>query len=190
MGNLFWKEPENLEENTKLFVELQSTLHNIELDFSDKESFFIKRLEFLKQYMGSKIDTIIEYTESLEHQNRLCHGDFHPGNILIGKDGPYVIDWMLGNSSHPFSDVCRTYLMMSSPVMYKNAPEDKQEKIKNYLGTFNELYIKEYCNVNNVLEEDIFKWLLPVATLRLMERIPHEEEWLLKIIDGELNKKK
>ena len=23
----------------------------------------------------------------------VCHGDFHPGNILFSKDGPFVVDW-------------------------------------------------------------------------------------------------
>jgi hypothetical protein len=23
----------------------------------------------------------------------ICHGDFHPGNVLFSKDGPFVVDW-------------------------------------------------------------------------------------------------
>jgi len=25
-----------------------------------------------------------------------CHGDFHPGNVLLGKTGPMLIDWTAG----------------------------------------------------------------------------------------------
>ncbi|MCB0018520.1 MAG: aminoglycoside phosphotransferase family protein [Anaerolineales bacterium] len=35
----------------------------------------------------------------------LVHGDFHPGNILYGRDGPIFIDWSDACWSHPFMDL-------------------------------------------------------------------------------------
>lgn len=43
----------------------------------------------------------------------LLHGDLHPGNILLGQDGPVVIDWFDATVGHPTADIARTMLLLS-----------------------------------------------------------------------------
>ena len=43
----------------------------------------------------------------------LLHGDLHPGNILLGDDGPVVIDWFDATVGHPTADIARTMLLLS-----------------------------------------------------------------------------
>ena len=50
--------------------------------------------------------------EALPHDDRLCHGDFHPGNILMSPDGPVVIDWPNVTAGDPAADFARTDLML------------------------------------------------------------------------------
>ncbi len=38
-------------------------------------------------------DFALEKLDGLPDGDRLCHGDLHPGNLLLGRDGPAVIDW-------------------------------------------------------------------------------------------------
>ncbi len=35
----------------------------------------------------------------------VCHGDYHPGNIFLTKNGPVVIDWMTACSGSPRADI-------------------------------------------------------------------------------------
>ena len=42
----------------------------------------------------------------------LLHGDLHPGNVLLGPDGPVVIDWFDAAVGHPVADVARTMLLL------------------------------------------------------------------------------
>lgn len=42
----------------------------------------------------------------------LLHGDLHPGNVLLGPDGPVVIDWFDAAVGHPAADVARTMLLL------------------------------------------------------------------------------
>ena len=44
----------------------------------------------------------------------LLHGDLHPGNVLLGEDGPVVIDWFDATVGHPAADIARTTLLLSS----------------------------------------------------------------------------
>lgn len=42
----------------------------------------------------------------------LLHGDLHPGNVLLGPDGPMVIDWFDASIGHPIADVVRSSLLL------------------------------------------------------------------------------
>jgi Ser/Thr protein kinase RdoA (MazF antagonist) len=44
--------------------------------------------------------------------DRLCHGDFHPMNVLGDIARPVVIDWPDARRGDPAADVCRSYLLL------------------------------------------------------------------------------
>ena len=44
--------------------------------------------------------------------DRLCHGDFHPVNVLGQNSLPMVIDWPDTCCGDPAADVCRSYLLL------------------------------------------------------------------------------
>ena len=46
--------------------------------------------------------------------DRLCHGDFHPHNIMgpIGRET--IIDWLDAAKGEPAADVCRSYVLIRS----------------------------------------------------------------------------
>ena len=48
---------------------------------------------------------------------RLCHGDLHPGNVILAPDGPVIIDWFDACRGDAVADVARTSLLL--------APDDR-----------------------------------------------------------------
>lgn len=50
--------------------------------------------------------------EILPTGDRLTHGDFHPGNLLLAERGMVVIDWAQASSGMPAADVARTELLL------------------------------------------------------------------------------
>jgi thiamine kinase len=44
--------------------------------------------------------------------DRLCHGDFHPGNVLVAADRVSVIDWANAARGVPEADHARTVLLL------------------------------------------------------------------------------
>jgi Ser/Thr protein kinase RdoA (MazF antagonist) len=97
--------------------------------------------------------------------DRLCHGDFHPMNVLGDPRHPVVIDWPDARRGDPAADVCRSYLLM------KLHAEDVAEP-----------YLDAYCRVGNLAREAIFGWLPYLATARLVENIPGEADRLLAML--------
>jgi aminoglycoside phosphotransferase (APT) family kinase protein len=48
----------------------------------------------------------------MPNDDRLCHGDFHPINVLGQASDPIVIDWPDATCGDPAADVCRSYLLL------------------------------------------------------------------------------
>ena len=43
----------------------------------------------------------------------VCHGDLHPGNVILAATGPVVIDWFDASCGSPAADVARTLVLLS-----------------------------------------------------------------------------
>ena len=44
---------------------------------------------------------------------RLCHGDLHPANIIMSRNGPIIVDWFDASAGDRLADVARTMLLLS-----------------------------------------------------------------------------
>lgn len=45
---------------------------------------------------------------------RVCHGDLHPGNVILGEGGPMVVDWFDVSRGDPIADIARSTILMSA----------------------------------------------------------------------------
>jgi aminoglycoside phosphotransferase (APT) family kinase protein len=111
--------------------------------------------------------------------SRLCHGDYHPGNV-IAEGGRYrAIDWMNAYSGDPASDAARTYLMFASPFL----PEGTPPLIRAAAGPLKRAmagaYLAEYLSASGTKRARVGAWLPVMAAARLHEHLPGEKDWLL-----------
>ena len=49
---------------------------------------------------------------AIRRPDALCHGDFHPGNLLRVRGTLYLIDWEKAHRGDPAADVARTLVML------------------------------------------------------------------------------
>jgi len=110
----------------------------------------------------------------------LCHGDYHPDNIVLSRHGPVILDWTEATSGHPLADVARTTLMMKHAVVPSHIPGRHIIQVGRMV--WYQLYLRRYCRLQSVSPKQVEAWLLPVAAARLSEGIPEEEERLLRLI--------
>lgn len=121
---------------------------------------------------------LYEYIDELEDDNILCHGDFHPDNVLITNNGEIIIDWMTATQGNPLADIARTSIMFKFGVVPGKTYLEKH--IINFIrNKFYLEYIKHYINITGVRIEQIEQWELPVAAARLTEWIPKDEKGAL-----------
>jgi aminoglycoside phosphotransferase (APT) family kinase protein len=104
----------------------------------------------------------------LPDDNRLCHGDFHPWNVMGDLKTPIVVDWLDATAGSPLSDLCRSYVLMSAAS--QALAED---------------YVEAYASLAELDVTKMWSWLRVVAGARLAEHVPAEEARLLAIVgDG------
>jgi aminoglycoside phosphotransferase (APT) family kinase protein len=119
----------------------------------------------------------LEALAQLPDDSVLCHGDYHPDNIVLSTDGPVILDWTEATSGHPLADVARTTLMMRHAAVPSHVPG--RHIIEAGRMLWYQLYLRRYCQLTSVSPKQVEAWLLPVAAARLSEGIPLVEEQLL-----------
>jgi aminoglycoside phosphotransferase (APT) family kinase protein len=51
------------------------------------------------------------------HGEAVCHGDLHPGNVIMSPQGPVIIDWIDASRGDPLADVARSVLLLRHSVL-------------------------------------------------------------------------
>lgn len=133
-------------------------------------------------------DLILKYLETLQPANQLCHGDFHPDNILVGEQ-KWVIDWMNAMSGNPAGDVARTVLLLGHGSMPEGIPAFQRRIIQLVRSVLRNSYLKHYLKISGILRADVERWMLPVAAARLTEWLPEAEKLAIAgLVRNELQK--
>jgi aminoglycoside phosphotransferase (APT) family kinase protein len=65
--------------------------------------------------LGDAIRTLLAHRPEPESRNVICHGDFHPLNIIVGPSGATVVDWTGARLGPPAFDVAFTALLLAHP---------------------------------------------------------------------------
>jgi len=115
--------------------------------------------------------------------DRLCHGDFHPGNMLMTKRGPVVIDWPNVTRGDPTADYARSALLleMGSPPPGTPALVRYMEGIGRKLIAAS--FRRAYTSARPVDTELVRRWRVVRMADRLAgDGIPEERELLLGML--------
>jgi aminoglycoside phosphotransferase (APT) family kinase protein len=124
----------------------------------------------------------LDELSSLPEGDRLCHGDFHPGNVIRAGDELVVIDWPNASRGDYHSDFARTTLMMmlgdpppGSPWLIRFGARF----LRGLLATAYESAYREACAVDPDLHR---RWETVRAIHRLQDAIDIERPKLLRLI--------
>ena len=114
--------------------------------------------------------------DSLPDGDRICHGDFHPANVLLTSQGEVVIDWIDASRGNPLADVARTTIITLGAA---NSAQISNPVMKAFVRLFHAAYLRQYFKLCPGGEAEYQRWLPIVAAARLSEEIPEVERWLI-----------
>jgi uncharacterized protein (TIGR02172 family) len=123
---------------------------------------------------------VIQLLHRQDDGNRLCHGDFHPANIILTQEGPRIIDWIDAGSGHPLADVSRSKYLLEKSKLDKVMHLSPREQLGRKIFTL--LYLTAYFPHRPYKRSSLRSWDTINAAARLAENIPDEEDQLLAIV--------
>jgi len=125
---------------------------------------------------------ILQLLDSLPGGNQLCHGDFHPGNIVITEKGPVIIDWMTASMGLACGDVARTSTIMEAGKVPEGTPMRwlLEWLRKLLLAT----YLKTYFQLKPDVKDSLGVWRAVMAANFIADvSLPEEVPDLLSIVE-------
>ena len=136
----------------------------------------ILRAKALNEELRKKV---LAELDLLPDGESVCHGDFHPENVLISSKGTAIIDWNDAVQGNPVADVARTTLLLRITSIPSGALARCIIRLSRSL--FLTFYLRRYFTLQKVDHGELQAWMPVVAAARLSEGIAEEEEQLLAI---------
>ena len=131
-------------------------------------------------------DQALAVLAALPDGDRLCHGDFHPDNVVLAARGPVVIDWLTAAAGHPLADVARTHYLLTSAAMPAFMPVVQRVLSSVVRRAFASIYLRHYASLAGYarpsLEAQLAAWRVPIAAARLAEGIDEETASILRLL--------
>jgi uncharacterized protein (TIGR02172 family) len=177
---------------SRLLAELHAGMHAISLPpgtYSQREQ-INRGIEWAKGLSEEEKNSIRAILSRLPDGEAVCHGDFHPDNVLMNGYAPVIIDWMTGTRGHPLADVARTALIFQTGGLPPGISITRRLLINASRGLIYSAYLKRYLQIHPASRSEIDAWRLPLLAARLseVEDYPAEKKLLLKRIRAGLAK--
>lgn len=103
----------------------------------------------------------------------VCHGDFHPFNLITGPDGETVIDWTETLGAEPAYDVAFTvFLLANPPVDVHRAPAAVIRGIGRLTAR---RFLKHYRRANPTADLSNLGWCRALHTARVLLEVAQND---------------
>jgi len=172
--------PWTLLKQARALAELQATINRQSIAglpfYKDRLEYDIRHAGHLGEELRDKA---LARLRSFPSGTNLCHGDYHPGNVLITAKGPVVIDWMTASAGSPWTDAARTSLILS--VGAKAAGKQVSPMVRLVIRLYHHTYLTRYHRLRGDSNHELERWLPLIAAARLSEDIIPEREALIRI---------
>lgn len=168
LEQLIKEHPENIDEYFDIFVDLQLKMHTQRVPLLTKLKDKMNRKISLSPLSATTRYDLHMRLEAMPKHNKLCHGDFNFGNIIITPQGEaYILDWSHATQGNASADAARTYLLF-----WLAAKPELAEK-----------YLKLFCDKSDTARQYVQKWIPIVAASQLVKSKPEEKDFLLHWVD-------
>jgi hypothetical protein len=145
----------------------------------DQAKFCIKASPCLTEPIKTVILGILDH---LPGGNTLCHGDFHPGNILHSNGRDYIIDWSGASRGDIAADVAHTYILLKVVPRVPGIGLFMHAIQKQLGNAMASIYLKSTMKSMSLNPVIFSKWVLIKAAERTYYGLPSEKQRLQTFI--------
>ena len=127
---------DNISEYINIFADLHSKIHQHKIyELPSQVEYLRYCIEKSTVLSNSERELLLNKLKKMSLKKNLCHGDYHPGNIIINEHKPVIIDWLTATRGDPSADLARTILLISisSPVDSEESSEIDNDSMQRIL---------------------------------------------------------
>jgi Predicted aminoglycoside phosphotransferase len=158
------------------FGKLHSNLNKIDLegnnDFSDTKERLYGIISSNAHMLGGYYKRVISLFDEFPTSKSLCHNDFHLGNVVVGNNKAWVVDWDGAGKGDYHGDIARTVMTIRycppNIILGPKTWRVRENFIKKYLNSYNENIKIDY--------ELLLKWQIIRAAEMIILGAPFKEE--------------
>ncbi|MDA1582971.1 aminoglycoside phosphotransferase family protein [Bacillus cereus group sp. TH230-1LC] len=170
IGDLLLNNLNEAEYYINICVNEQKKIHAIRVNMGEMEAMeerLERQIKSVHKLDEKQKENILNKLHSIKFDSRLCHGDFHPFNLILSEKNVSIIDWVDACSGDIRADVFRTYLLYA------------QSHIE-----LAEMYLQIYCRNTDLTRGEIFQWAPIITAARFSEKVsPQNEVDLNKLLN-------
>jgi uncharacterized protein (TIGR02172 family) len=175
--------------SAKMLAKLHASMHEKKVtSLPSQRQNLQQSIRSISSLTNQKKEAILNVLDSLPDDHVLCHGDFHPDNVVVSADGAMIIDWTTASQGNPLADAARTSLILQMGELPPSAPILVQWMTRIGRSLFHQAYLRYYFQYRPADMQEFTRWQLPMTAARLSDGIAEEQVQLLALIDQWLNK--
>jgi hypothetical protein len=123
-------------------------------------------------------EEVLEVLRGLPEGNALCHGDFHPGNIICRDGKSFLIDWVGASRGDFHSDVAHTWVLLRVVPRVPHMSRIAHVLQRRVARAMANRYLAEVFS-HAAPDRAVFsRWVLVNAAERTYHGLPSEKEHL------------
>jgi Ser/Thr protein kinase RdoA (MazF antagonist) len=103
---------------------------------------------------------------------RLCHGDLHPSNVILSRDGPVLVDWFDASRGDRVADIARSSVTLLAHGA--KTPSHLPGSDRRTLAVLTEAYLSRLRESLDIAPGLLERWQAINAAARLAEGVPRE----------------
>jgi Ser/Thr protein kinase RdoA (MazF antagonist) len=163
-------------------AELHAEMHSktIPLEIPRQRQRLVEKIESAAALPDALRRQVLAALARLPDGDQLCHGDFHPANVMATPQGEVIIDWIDATRGNPLADLARSSIIALGVA---STAQTARTLDKLFVRLFHAIYLRRYLALRPEGKVEYGRWLPIVAAARLSENIPELEQWLLAQVE-------
>ena len=125
----------------------------------------------------------LDLLRTLPAGDRLCHGDYHPANVLGTLRAPVIIDWGDASRGDPAADVARTLLLLRMGELPPETSAGMRALTAIGRGVLARRYLAVYRRSASEEPARLDDWMFVRAAARFNEELEVEYPRLLRLLE-------
>jgi len=173
--DLYIRHPINVHQYARLFTSLHEKINRKQVSegFPLQRKIIKRKIQHADDFSMETRLELIGMLKKLPDGDSVCHGDLHPGNIMIAEGGPVVIDWIDATRGNPLCDIARSMILL-------NPRSGNETFLFKVFQKLNHYFCRKEYSQSDVWNNAEFKdWLIINAAIRVKENIPVLEKRML-----------